>query len=133
VVRHKTDGGIKEKNLTLTLEENIVVGGNGGALDNGDRIGDCGRCVVDAEHGRTRTGVAGAEESAGLDGRRRAAGDARPELDEGSRAPAWMRARADMESWTCGRSRSDDGVLWGRNAGQRRQHGRERKEDQEGV
>jgi hypothetical protein len=82
-----------------------VVGGNGGALDNGDRIGDCGRCVVDAEHGRTRAGVAGAEESAGLDGRRRAAGDARPELDEGSRAPAWMRARADtgsspMCAWT---------------------------------
>jgi hypothetical protein len=59
-------------------------------------------------------------------------GDARPELDEGSRAPAWMQVRTDT-SWTRGRSRSDDGVLRRRNAGQRWQHGRERKEGQEGV
>jgi hypothetical protein len=33
----------------------------------------------------------GAEKAAGLVGRGRAAGDARPGLDEGSRAPAWRR------------------------------------------
>jgi hypothetical protein len=58
------------------------------------------------------------------------AGHAPTSWEQRSR-PNWMVGDARPE--THGRSRSDDGVLRGRNTGQRRQHGRERKEGQEGV